>query len=55
MQTGPKKKPHILLLIDDEHRADVLPIEGDSIVRTPTELIAFGGGGPKKASTPDNE
>ncbi len=33
---SPNKKPHILLLIDDEHRPDVMPIEGDSIIRTPT-------------------
>ena len=33
---GPKQKPHILLLIDDEHRADVLPVEGNSVIRTPT-------------------
>ena len=31
-----KKKPHILLLIDDEHRPDLLPIEGNRIIRTPT-------------------
>ena len=30
------KKPHILLLIDDEHRPDILPIEGDPVIRTPT-------------------
>ena len=29
-------KPHILLLIDDEHRPDVLGIEGNEVVRTPT-------------------
>ena len=33
---NPNKKPHILLLIDDEHRPDVLPIEGNSQIRTPT-------------------
>ena len=32
----PGKKPHILLLIDDEHRPDVMPIEGDPHIRTPT-------------------
>lgn len=32
----PTKKPHILLLINDEHRPDILPIEGDSVIRTPT-------------------
>ena len=26
----PQQKPHVLLLINDEHRPDVLPIEGDS-------------------------
>ena len=31
-----QKKPHILLLINDEHRPDVLPIEGNPHVRTPT-------------------
>ena len=29
-------KPHVLLLIDDEHRPNVLGIEGDPHVRTPT-------------------
>jgi choline-sulfatase len=29
-------KPHVLLLIDDEHRPDVLGIEGNPHVRTPT-------------------
>ena len=28
--------PHILLLINDEHRPDILPIEGDTAIRTPT-------------------
>ena len=32
----PAKKPHVLILIDDEHRADVLPVEGNSVIRTPT-------------------
>jgi hypothetical protein len=32
----PEKKPHILLLIDDEHRPDVMPIEGNSHIQTPT-------------------
>ena len=32
----PKKKPHILLLMNDEHRPDVLPVEGDPYIRTPT-------------------
>ena len=32
----PEKKPHILLLIDDEHRPDVMPIEGNPHIRTPT-------------------
>ena len=31
-----KNKPHILFLINDEHRPDVLPIEGDTAIRTPT-------------------
>ena len=31
----PEKKPHILLLIDDEHRPDVMPIEGNPHIRTP--------------------
>ena len=30
------KKPHILLLISDEHRPDVLAVEGNTQVRTPT-------------------
>ena len=30
------EKPHILLLIDDEHRPDVLGVEGNPHVRTPT-------------------
>ena len=30
------KKPHILLLINDEHRPDILPIENDPVIRTPT-------------------
>ncbi|RKU28840.1 hypothetical protein C6497_08760 [Candidatus Poribacteria bacterium] len=30
------KKPHILLLINDEHRPDILPIEDDPVIRTPT-------------------
>ena len=32
----PRNKPHILLLINDEHRPDILPIEGDTAIRTPT-------------------
>ena len=32
----PEKKPHILLLINDEHRPDVLPVEGNPHIRTPT-------------------
>ena len=32
----PQQKPHVLLLINDEHRPDVLPVEGDQQVRTPT-------------------
>ena len=32
----PEKKPHILLLINDEHRPDVMPVEGDPHIRTPT-------------------
>ncbi|HRW08566.1 MAG TPA: sulfatase-like hydrolase/transferase [Caldilineaceae bacterium] len=32
----PTKKPHILFLINDEHRPDVLPIEGNVAIRTPT-------------------
>ena len=31
-----QQKPHVLLLINDEHRPDVLPVEGDRQVRTPT-------------------
>ena len=31
----PEKKPNILLLISDEHRPDVLPVEGNEVVRTP--------------------
>ena len=31
-----EKKPHILLLIDDEHRPDVMPIEGNPHIRPPT-------------------
>ena len=31
-----QKKPHILLLINDEHRPDILPIEGNTTIRTPT-------------------
>ena len=30
----PKKKPNILLLISDEHRPDLLPVEGNEVVRT---------------------
>jgi len=30
------KKPHILIFIDDEHRPDILPIEGNPNIRTPT-------------------
>ena len=38
------KKPHILLLIDDQHRGDVMPIEGNPHIRTPTldRLISEG-------------
>ena len=32
----PEKKAHILLLIDDEHRPDVMSIEGNQHIRTPT-------------------
>ena len=32
----PEKKPHILLLIDDEHHPDVMPIEGNSHIQPPT-------------------
>ena len=32
----PQNKPNILLLINDEHRPDILPIEGDTAIRTPT-------------------
>ena len=32
----PQNKPHILFLINDEHRPDILPIEGDTTIRTPT-------------------
>lgn len=31
-----KKKPNILILMSDEHRADVLGCDGNDIVRTPT-------------------
>ena len=31
-----KKKPNILFLMSDEHRADVTGYEGDPVVRTPT-------------------
>ncbi len=31
-----ENKPHILLLIDDEHRADVMSIEANVKIRTPT-------------------
>ena len=31
----PEKKPHILLLIDDEHRPDVMLIEGNPHIRPP--------------------
>lgn len=31
-----EKKPHILLLISDEHRPDVMAVEGNPHVRTPT-------------------
>lgn len=31
-----QNKPNILLLINDEHRPDILPIEGNAIIRTPT-------------------
>ncbi len=32
----PDKKPHILLLIDDEHRPDLMSVEGNPHIRTPT-------------------
>ena len=32
----PEKKPHILLLIDDEHRPDLMSVEGNPHIRTPT-------------------
>ena len=32
----PQNKPHILFLINDEHRPDVQPIEGDTAIRMPT-------------------
>ena len=40
----PTQKPHILFLINDEHRPDILPIEGDTAIRTPTlsRLMAEG-------------
>ena len=40
----PEKKPHILLLIDDEHRPDIMSIEGNPHIRTPTldRLISQG-------------
>ena len=31
-----QQKPHVLLLINDEHRPDVMPVEGNQQVRTPT-------------------
>ncbi len=31
-----KKKPHVLLLINDEHRPDILPVEGNTTIQTPT-------------------
>ena len=31
-----QNKPHILLLINDEHRPDIMQIEGNSVIRTPT-------------------
>ena len=31
----PEHKPHILLLINDEHRADVMPVEGNPHIQTP--------------------
>lgn len=42
----PERKPHILLLISDEHRPDVLAVEGDDVVRTPV-LDRFIGEGPR--------
>lgn len=39
-----KKHPNILLLISDEHRADVVGYEGNPVVRTPTlDQLAAGG------------
>ncbi len=32
----PERKPHILMLINDEHRPDVMPVEGNPHIRTPT-------------------
>ena len=29
-------KPHVILLIDDEHRPDVMSVEGNSVIRMPT-------------------
>ena len=29
-------KPHVLLLIDDEHRPDVMTVEGNPVIRMPT-------------------
>jgi len=30
------KRPHVLILMSDEHRADVLGYAGNDVVRTPT-------------------
>ena len=40
----PERKPHILLLINDEHRPDVLPIEGNPHIRTPVVDRVIDGG-----------
>ena len=42
--TARRKKPHVILLINDEHRPDVLSVEGNTIVRTPNldRLLAEG-------------
>ena len=37
-----QNKPHILFLINDEHRPDILPIEGDPVIRTADTLSVYG-------------
>ena len=46
-------RPHILILMSDEHRADVAGFAGDSVVRTPTlDWLAEGGVVFQNAYTP---